>query len=514
MTLLAAAVESVVLLTLLLRRGESVSCPAVRSIVCFEYFALLAVSLSGLLARWVWPHAPHAGTVLLAGWGVALLALCTRLALLRWRRRRGAAAGAKGATLVLGGKEAKEKYFGNKLSPERVTALVGEEVVQVVSGGQFTLARTSSGEIWSWGSGGEDNALGHGGKEQKVVPEKVTALKGQVVTHLAAGHEHVAAVTADGALYTFGDGGNGRLGHGDTETQTAPKLVEVQEWGARRVVSVVCSNYHTAAVLEDGALYTFGRGGDGLLGHGDTKNRPTPTRVALPAAAQSQPRAVITGIAFSKTHACAWTEEGRVFVWGKDAGLHGKLGPSDVAAASATDAAPGAEHASEAAMVAPAGAAPLQPREIAGLPQRAERRRCRDSGRGDRVVEVMLGGDHSAYARTERGRVFAWGRGIGGQLGLGSTERDHDTPRLMGPVQGRFVTGVFVAHDDTVYVASGTAQDAAVGLGDEPADDVHNPLRKRRPEADDISEAGGNNITPVMATADQLSSGATSSAQV
>ena len=56
-TLLAAAVESVVLLTLLLRRGESVSCPAVRSIVCFEYFALLAVSLSGLLARWVWPHA-------------------------------------------------------------------------------------------------------------------------------------------------------------------------------------------------------------------------------------------------------------------------------------------------------------------------------------------------------------------------------------------------------------------------------------------------------------------------
>ena len=53
-----------------------------------------------------------------------------------------------------------------------------------------------------------------------------------------------------------------------------------------------------------------------------------------------------------------------------------------------------------------------------------------------------------------------------------------------------------------------------LAAADEPADDVHNPLRKRRPEADDISEAGGNNITPVMATADQLSSGATSSAQV
>jgi alpha-tubulin suppressor-like RCC1 family protein len=284
---------------------------------------------------------------------------------------------------------------------------------------------------------------------------------------VACGFYHTAVVLEDGALYTFGRGSEGQLGHGDTETQTAPKLVEMQEWVARRIVSVACGSYHTAVVLEDGALYTFGDGDDGRLGHGDTENRPTPTRVALPAAAQSQSLAVIAGVAFSKTYACAWTKEGRIFVWGKDAGLHGELGPSDVAAASATDAAPGAEHASEEATVAPAGAAPLQPREIAGLPQRAERRRCRDSGRGDCVVEVMWGGDHSAYARTERGRVFAWGRGIGGQLGLGSMERDHDMPRLMGPVQGRFVTGVFTAHDDTVYVACGTAKDAAAVIRSE-----------------------------------------------
>ena len=67
--------------------------------------------------------------------------------------------------------------------------------------------------------------------------------------------------------------------------------------------------------------------------------------------------AVIAGVAFSKTYACAWTKEGRVFVWGKDAGLHGELGPSDVAAVSAKAAAPGAEHAPEDATAAPAGAA-------------------------------------------------------------------------------------------------------------------------------------------------------------
>ena len=115
-----------------------------------------------------------------------------------------------------------------------VAALDGEELAQVVAGTKFTLALTRSGEVWSWGEGGAGNALGHGGSEAQVRPTKVAALKGHVVTSVAAGAAHAAAVTADGALYTFGCGVYGRLGHGDTQDQASPRTEELREGKERK----------------------------------------------------------------------------------------------------------------------------------------------------------------------------------------------------------------------------------------------------------------------------------------
>jgi alpha-tubulin suppressor-like RCC1 family protein len=303
----------------------------------------------------------------------------------------------------------------------------------------------------------------------------------------------------DGSLHTFGDGSYGKLGHGDMETLLAPKRVVAADWEGRRVVSVACSGSHTAVMLDDGSLYTFGDGDDGLLGHGDEENQLAPTRVALPCAAESEPPAVV-GIAFSATLAVAWTADGRVFAWGK-AGVHGELGGAGAAAVPVTEETAAAA-AAAAAAVAAAGAdsSMLLPREVAGLPVRAVHRRCRD--RGDHVVDVTLANDHSAYARTAQGRVFAWGRGIGGQLGLGATDRDHDAPRLLGPVQGRFVAGVFVAPDATGWLTFGGAADAAAAGRDE-----------EQPAAGDAA-AGGVVANPIVIMTVGASDGARSAACV
>lgn len=42
---------------------------------------------------------------------------------------------------------------------------------------------------------------------------------------IAAGGAHSACITSSGELYTWGKGRYGRLGHGDSEDQTRPKLV-------------------------------------------------------------------------------------------------------------------------------------------------------------------------------------------------------------------------------------------------------------------------------------------------
>lgn len=56
--------------------------------------------------------------------------------------------------------------------------------------------------------------LGHGELSDSVLPRAVEALAGQRVAAAACGLWHTAAVTADGALWTWGAAGGGRLGHG------------------------------------------------------------------------------------------------------------------------------------------------------------------------------------------------------------------------------------------------------------------------------------------------------------
>lgn len=47
------------------------------------------------------------------------------------------------------------------------------------------------------------------------VPTQLRSLSGKNVVFVSAGGSHSAAITEDGALYTWGKGSYGRLGHGE-----------------------------------------------------------------------------------------------------------------------------------------------------------------------------------------------------------------------------------------------------------------------------------------------------------
>ena len=50
--------------------------------------------------------------------------------------------------------------------------------------------------------------------------------RGAVVVEVAAGAVHTLARTADGKIFSWGEGAHGALGHGDTEVQLVPKQIE------------------------------------------------------------------------------------------------------------------------------------------------------------------------------------------------------------------------------------------------------------------------------------------------
>ena len=56
-------------------------------------------------------------------------------------------------------------------------------------------------------------------------PKMIESFQGKHIKDIACGSGHSAAVSVNGELFTWGQGSNGRLGHGDNNNQTKPKYV-------------------------------------------------------------------------------------------------------------------------------------------------------------------------------------------------------------------------------------------------------------------------------------------------
>ena len=113
-----------------------------------------------------------------------------------------------------------------QLLPKKVEALAGQRVLAVSAGLSHNIATTADGAAWSWGYGYRGQ-LGHGNEQNQLLPKKIEALAGERVIAVLAGEQHSLAITADGAVWSWGNGNYGKLGHGEVlSDQLLPKEVE------------------------------------------------------------------------------------------------------------------------------------------------------------------------------------------------------------------------------------------------------------------------------------------------
>ena len=150
--------------------------------------------------------------------------------------------------------------------PKKVEAFAEQRIITVSAGREHSLALTGSGAVWSWGWGG-GGRLGHGNQQNQLLPKKLEALAGRRVVAVSAALVHSLALTADGAVWSWGGGSNGKLGHGDEQNQLLPKKVEA--FADQRVVAASAGARRSLALTADGAFFTWGKGDDGCLGHGE-----------------------------------------------------------------------------------------------------------------------------------------------------------------------------------------------------------------------------------------------------
>jgi len=205
--------------------------------------------------------------------------------------------------------------------PREVAALKDEVVTRVACGAEHSACCTSDGKVYSWGWGRYGN-IGDGDTVDRHEPvlvkglDGVNGVNGVKIVEVACGWRHSGAIDEGGALYTWGWGRYGQLGHGDDCDQTTPRKVEKL---LRRVKTFTGGWRHSGAIDEDGALYTWGWNRFGQLGLGHTRDVNEPTAVSLPACA------LVTS---GWRHTMTVTTDGRLYTFGR--GVGGQLGVGEV----------------------------------------------------------------------------------------------------------------------------------------------------------------------------------------
>ena len=119
-------------------------------------------------------------------------------------------------------------------------------------------------EVFSWGAD-HCGQLGLGrtsqGKPVHAIPRFCSY--NVPIEQVACGRDHAAFITDEKLVYSMGSNADGALGLGDRTIlqKSSPALVEnLVIFKAR---SIACGSAHTACVMENGELYTWGRGNDG-----------------------------------------------------------------------------------------------------------------------------------------------------------------------------------------------------------------------------------------------------------
>lgn len=105
-------------------------------------------------------------------------------------------------------------------------------IVQVVAGAEHSAALDDSGTVHTWGAS-RQGQLGVGAIHTTLVesvprqltPRPVLALHGVRIVQLASGGNHMLALSDAGAVYSWGCGKNGRLGHGSAKDEPQPRRV-------------------------------------------------------------------------------------------------------------------------------------------------------------------------------------------------------------------------------------------------------------------------------------------------
>ena len=304
--------------------------------------------------------------------------------------------------------------------------LSGEKATAIALGDFFSCALIEGGSVKCWGSGSVGR-LGNGVTAHSSIPVSVN-LSGAKAAAIALGDGHACAILEDGTVKCWGSGDLGQLGNGLWDNSSTPVSVNLS---GTKATAIALGHSHSCALLEDGTVKCWGYGDHGQLGNGAWDDSSTPVSVGSLGA-----KAI--DISVGEYHSCALLEDGAAKCWGSN--LHGQLGngtdtdswtpvPVISLGAKVTAVALGNQHS---CALLEGGSLKCwghnysgQLGKVTGLMGDVRTPELLSS-LNTNAAAIALGGDHSC-ASLKDGTAKCWGNGFYGQLG-NSTNTDSATP--------------------------------------------------------------------------------------
>ena len=226
-------------------------------------------------------------------------------------------------------------------------------------------------------------------------------------------------ISKGGKLSSWGKNTYGQAGLGSINAEKFPHLVDKKN----TVIQVSLYTHHMGYVTNEGKLYMCGSGGNGRLGLGDTQDRITP--VELPGFTN------ILQVSCGHEFTAFITQTGQLYTFGNN--IDGQLA-QPIIPTSVKRSTKYIGFSNKEIFV------PTVVDELSGI----------------RIVQISCGNYHMG-AIDSRGKVYLWGLGTHGQLGIGASTPINDRPICNPYVKDviqiccSYYTTLFLTKQEEVY---------------------------------------------------------------
>ena len=171
-----------------------------------------------------------------------------------------------------------------------------------------------NGTVLTWGLN-LHNETSHDNYEKLYLPRTCFKLKDEEIVSISCGWEYNISLTDEGTLYSWGNNESGQCGLNTTlKIILSPTIID----GLNNVKMVSCGNEHSLALLNNGEVYSWGKGNGGVLGFNFEDNSLFPRKIE---------GFLFELICSGSLHNIAIGKDGNLYSWG--CGEGGQLGHNE-----------------------------------------------------------------------------------------------------------------------------------------------------------------------------------------